>query len=378
MIDTAALLARVDLLAIVESDLGPPAKHRSGSPRAYFFCPFHDDGQHPHLEVNTRKGKVFCNSGCGFGLDAIGWTMKFHRLAFREACQRLGAEEDTRRITPSAAQRPEPAGIEPPSEPPSPAWQKQAWDVAAEAADTLHSPAGAKALAWLMNARGLLLGTIERWALGYLPADRYPNPVNWGLARTDRVWLPRGIVIPCIVGDVLWGLHVRRPVGEPKYVNTTGSRKALWGAETLPGRRAVVLAEGEFDGMVVWQQARDLVGVGSPTTGASSHWQSDWTPRIFDAEAILVCYDTDNAGANGARAKMAALGQRLALCPPPSGKDISDFYLAGGDVHAWLAAERRKALDCDPLNLERRLRGLDGSPLAADIRADLEEARRER
>lgn len=378
MIDTAALLARVDLLTVVERDLGAPAKHRSGSSRAYFLCPFHAD-RHPSLEVNLKAGKVFCNV-CGVGLDAIGWTMKFHKMDFIEACKRLGAEDDGRRVAPSASSPAEPPGVLPPNEPPARAWQEQGWAVASEAIDTLHSPAGARALGWLRQARGLTLTTIEHWMLGYFPADRNPNPTAWGLPRDQRVWLPRGIVIPCTVGEALWGLHVRRPAGVPKYVHVKGSAKALWGADTLAGRRAVALAEGEFDGMVIWQQARDLLGVASPTTGAGSYWQSDWTARVFDAEVILVCYDADGPGAAGAKEKLAPLGERMVLCPPPKGKDVTDYYVAGGPVRSWLAAERRKALDCNPLNLERRLKALAecGSLLAADLRADLAAARRER
>lgn len=372
MIDTAALLARVDLLAMVERDLGPARRHRSGSPRALFLCPFHGDN-HPSLEVNLRKGKVFCNV-CGVGLDAIGWTMKFHKLNFREACQRLGAEDDGRHTAPTATQPAEPANVLPPNEPPSPTWQKQAWEVSAEASEALHSTAGERALAWLMEKRGLKLGTINYWMLGYLPADRYPNPVTWGLPRDVRLWLPGGIVIPCVVGEVLWGLHVRRPVGAPKYVHVSGSRKALHGADTLSGRRVVALTEGEFDDMVIWQEARELVGSGSPTTGAGSFWQSDWTVHLFDAEAILICYDADSAGKQGAREKLAPLSSRMALCPPPGGKDVTDFYMGGGDVNQWLAAERWKALDNDPANLQTRLQALANQAsrlLLADLKADL-------
>ncbi|MHB2021023.1 MAG: hypothetical protein ACYCW6_29145, partial [Candidatus Xenobia bacterium] len=47
----------------------------------------------------------------------------------------------------------------------------------------------------------------------------------------------------------------------PKYRHVKGSQPILFGSDTLQGRETALLCEGEFDAMLLAQEAGDLVGV---------------------------------------------------------------------------------------------------------------------
>jgi hypothetical protein len=147
---------------------------------------------------------------------------------------------------------------------PGPAWQARARAFVAETQAALWSDTGAKALAWLHDARGLTDATIRAAGLGYNGAERYEDRAAWGLLDTGdgkRVWQPRGVVIPCDVGGAIWYIKTRRPVGDPKYVHIPGGRPALYLAEKSLGKPDVFITEGEFDALLLWQTAWDVADV---------------------------------------------------------------------------------------------------------------------
>ena len=52
-------------------------------------CPFHTDSL-PSFVVNEDQGLFHC-FGCGVGGDIFGWTMRYEKLSFPEAVERLRA-----------------------------------------------------------------------------------------------------------------------------------------------------------------------------------------------------------------------------------------------------------------------------------------------
>ena len=48
-------------------------------------------------------------------------------------------------------------------------------------------------------------------------------------------------------------------------------------------------------------------------------------------------YDRDVAGERGTQ-RLLQVSPRFRELPLPRGKDISDFYLDGGDIYAWITA----------------------------------------
>jgi hypothetical protein len=98
-----------------------------------------------------------------------------------------------------------------------------------------------------------------------------------------------------------------------------------------------VLAEGEFDAILLAQEAGDLVDV--VTLGSASACPGGrWLGALRDARRILVCYDLDEAGQRGAAAlaALSALSARSRPVRPVGGKDLTEMHLAGGDLRAWM------------------------------------------
>jgi DNA primase len=60
--------------------------------------------------------------------------------------------------------------------------------------------------------------------------------------------------------------------------------------------------------------------------------------RIDPLATLLVAYDQDAAGEKGAN-RLLALSPRFRRIRVPDGKDISEFYLNGGDVYTWTEKE---------------------------------------
>jgi hypothetical protein len=82
-LDWPAIKDRIDLVAVAESLLGPPAK-REGR-RLFWLCPFHDD-HHPSFSVDPGRDTWRCWS-CSVHGDAVDLVMKLNGMAFREAAK---------------------------------------------------------------------------------------------------------------------------------------------------------------------------------------------------------------------------------------------------------------------------------------------------
>jgi DNA primase len=236
-------------------------------------------------------------------------------------------------------------------EAPEAVWQHRGRTFLQDCQSSLWSPVGRSAVAWLAERRGLTSDTILARGLGYNPADCWETMIAWGLDEhvpVKRVWLPHGIVIPCTIDGAIWFIKVRRLGTDQrgKYVHVRGSSSALLGAETIrpndQPRAVVVLTEGEFDAMLLDQEAGDLAGVAS-FGSASARLSTRWLWLLRDARHILVAYDLDEAGTHGAARNIAS--PRATLAPPIGVKDLSDMHVAGGDLRSWVAFHLQ-ALDC--------------------------------
>ena len=312
MVDTRALLERVDLAALIECDLGQPARREGRWLK--WTCPFHDDGKTPSLGVAGNRWKCF---GCGRSGDAIDWLREREGLTFREACKRLGSMDLV--LTSGKVAQPLPSV----SSLPSSAWQEQAREVTSICQATLWSDVGARARAWL-NQRGLARDTVRSWRLGFNADDQ----------KLCGLWVPRGIIIPCLVSGRIWYLKVRRAAGPAKYSQVAGGQIALFGSDTITRHSTVVITEGEFDAILLHQEAGDLVSV--VTLGsAAARLRDAWVPCLLGVQRLLVAYDTDIAGTEGA-AMWKVISPHAQRLVPLAGKDVTDFFLAGGDLRAWV------------------------------------------
>ena len=149
--------------------------------------------------------------------------------------------------------------------------------------------------------------------------------------------VPCGITIPWLAADALWAVKVRRAYGEPKYVQIAGgSSHGLYNADRLHANQVALFCEGEFDALLLEQEAGCLV---SPVTlgSAATRLTARWHGELVGHRTILVAYDRDEAGRRGTE-RLLKLSPRFKSLALPDSKDITDFYLGGGDLYTWIAA----------------------------------------
>lgn len=313
--------ARTDCRELVAADLGQP-KYGHGKCHTW-LCPFHSDGKTPNLKVRVDGWKCFA---CGEHGDCFSWLMKYHGLDFRSACEALGVENDgkwRRRARPEKRLRS--------AAPPALNWQESVNAIVALAENQLWSADGQRALTWLRD-RGLTDDTIQTAQLGYIPGHYRAWNNLFGIA------VPCGIAIPWIAEGAIWGIKVRRAKGKPKYEQIAGGNLAgaLYGVDHVVPGKAVLFTEGEFDCLIAWQDAGDLV---SPVTlgAASNALDPRWYAYLACASNLLSCYDADESGNLGSK-RLAALTSRVKEVKVPSGKDVNEYHLNHGldFVRAWI------------------------------------------
>lgn len=328
--DLETLKAQYDLRQIARSELGDP-KASTGRYDLY-KCPFHHESKGWSLQVWADGFKCY-GAKCGVAGDVIKWHELRYTMTAGEAIRFLRGDQipgikPKRR--PTTAQ-PQPRQREL-AAPPSQEWQSYAHAVLEFAESALwESAAGEKALTYL-NKRGIHDLAIQTANLGYIPA-RDDRERTYGRALFDQwkkpdgkpVRVPCGIVIPHLADGHLWALRVRRATGDPKYMGVSGGSKALyWSDAILPGL-PVLIVEGEFDALVAWQCAADLVSPVALGSASNADINPYWFPKLMSAPRILARLDDDAAGGKY-MPKLAALSQCVVPCQVPHGKDINEFY----------------------------------------------------
>jgi DNA primase len=309
-----------DLAKIIEGDLGPGQRRGDW---LFWRCPFHAD-RNPSLGVKDDRYYCF---GCGASGDAVRWLTDYRHLPMREALALVKGERDrkpepiaavARRVALDTATRA--------AEPPDEDWQVSASIFADRCHQRLFSPEGAKALAYLRN-RGLTDETIRLACLGYWP----------GGEANGLGWVERAIVIPNFSRGVLWAIKLRHPHGKTKYTSLRGSRAHIYTPPPgiVPGSD-LILCEGEFDALIVLQTLGNIAC--ACTLGSCSATPSGADLAALSAAGrIVICYDNDEPGQEGARRLAEILGQRAVIARLPDGfKDITEAVLGGLDLCLWI------------------------------------------
>jgi DNA primase len=305
-IDVKALKAAVDCRELVKRDLGEP-RHRTAKVLQW-RCPFHNGKTTTSLTAWQNGWQCF---GCGKSGDAIAWVMTRHNLTFADACERLGSG-DLPKLSLTDL-HPPPVRL---PEPPSEDWQDLAIKMVITCADALWGKSGADALGKL-RARGLSDDTIKDAWLGYS--------------------MGRGITIPWrqVGTNTLWAVKIRRDAGEPRYVSVEGSKAALYLADDLAGRDVAVVCEGEFDALLLKQEAGDLAAVVT-FGGAAAHDVAGWLPYLMHVKRVFVATDNDPAGEKAWQYWQGKTKRARRLAPPGGCNDLTDAHLAGHDLRAWV------------------------------------------
>ena len=307
-------------------------------------CRCHRDG----FRIQPQQRRWLCrNCTDGKWQDAIALIMRIENLPFGEAVQRLAGNYLPK--TPVRAESP----IEPITMPPALVWQKRAKEILQRAQELLWSPAAAQRIAWVekdaqtgelraahlsplewLHERGLKDETIQRSQLGFIPHDAWDQATNWGLTGKSA-FLSQGILLPGLVGESCWYLKMRRPRGKPKYLHIRGSRPALFMANNVTPYETIVFCEGEFDALLLAQEAGNLAGIAT-FGSASQHLDvSTWGWYLL---RFLIAYDSDGKSEAGVSGLLTLRKAVRANIPEirPKDKDLTDFYKSGGNLRHWL------------------------------------------
>lgn len=358
-VDTDRIKRDTDLLALIGRDTELRRVATTGGGEYAGPCPFCGGNDRLRVQPNTdRGGQWFCRQCTGEPgdggrwHDAISYVMKRHSLDFLPACQRLAgpaALPKTSRGVRTKSQR-KPAvntGIAPPSR----EWQRAARAAVNEAHKQLMigcgwirenpiqahqntksywrcAPAAARAYKSLQS-RGLLKHTIVAAQLGFNP--------EWKEVLPGHRLAP-GITIPTFAAGQLWCVNVRttkqvyQRTGN-KYMAMTGStKKSLYQADDLLAARYGVEVEGELDALLLKQEAGDLIGV--TTMGSAKSLPHRWRVYFGHLAGLFVFKDQDETGKQG---QAGWIKWARPMPPGPAeGQDITDYFLAGGDLRQWV------------------------------------------
>ena len=310
-------------------------------------CRCHRDG----FRVQPRQKRWLCrNCTDGKWQDAIALVMRIEGLPFGEAVQNLvGNPVSTLPVQAAPT-------CNTTSTPPAYSWQKRAREILLRAQELLWSPAGEQPVSWEMpdartgqvqavrispldwlRERGLKDETIRKSQLGWIPQDVRDEAGHWGMSGKP-LFLSQGISLPGVVGGDCWYLKVRRLRGKPKYLHVRGSRPALFMANYLAVHPAILFCEGEFDALLLSQEAGDLAGIAT-FGSASQHLDVvAWGWYLLHADCFLVAYDMDGKSESGAQGLLTLRHAVRANIPKlqPKDKDLTDFHKSGGDLRRWL------------------------------------------
>lgn len=312
----------VDLLALLSHHTTVRRVAATGQGEYAGACPF--CGGHDRLRVQPHQGRWFCRRCSPRWADAIELQMRLTRTAFVDAVQALadGVVLHRRLSVPQTCKR----------SPPSPQWLKRAHYHLALGVHQLWQPEAQPVRAWLY-ARGLSASTLRHWRIGYWPTTRREPGSLWGLAA-NAVYLPAGIVIPGFTRTGLSYLKIRRFNQRAKYAHVLGGQCGLYLSQILTNAQTVIVCEGEFDALLLWQclQAQtDLRSIAVVTAGSQAvrpraEWLADFCQR-----RVLLAFDRDCAGQNGQADWLAALPHATLLTWPGT-KDLTDYHQRGGSL----------------------------------------------
>ena len=293
-IDTPALLARTDLVAVVGSFV---TLKKAGN-EFVACCPFHGD-KTPSFTVVPAKGFAHC-FGCGWSGDAIKFVQEVEGLDFRAACERLGAE--TTEWKPNIVQREKPPTVERvTSKPPEDA------GVPNMATRELGEPAAVRAF---HDEDGAIIGYEARYDLGsngsrtkqirmWTWGRRGDGPEGWACGHFSK---PRP----------LYNLHLLKQRPNDPVCITEGPKKADAGAILLPQYVNV-----SFQG------------------GAQAVKHLDFSPLA--GRRLLLWPDADKVGIECMKALARLLSDPRGLaCDPVKLVDVSD-WADGRDLADCLA-----------------------------------------
>ena len=339
------------------------------------------------FSIYDHGTKWKCHSACpseASGGDVISFYMAWKQVDFKTALKEL-----SERIGPHSLPLKRGDSIPEVVVPAQPAlWSEQAEKFVSYAEKNLTD----HVCAYLIEERGLSNETIRAFRLGYNPKNLYDDPKRWGL-EGKKIWLPRGIVIPGFQDEKVSYMKIRRPMPndilgkyigpwierdgavDVKFGGPRGGRSVLFRLEFKDHLPVLLLTEGEWDTMLVWEHCADLCDVGT-LGGAQSKFDLLDFALLTSYLAILVVHDDDKAGERGRSyiSKLHAVSERIVPIEPPA-HDLTDFWKSGGDLRQWIARQVYHAM-APALNQENESTPMRWKKVFSHIQAELDLSKR--
>jgi len=287
-------------------------------------------GGDDRFRVWPERERFWCRK-CGISGDAIQYVRETKSLGFKEAKNFLGKGD-------FAEGKPRVVDANDYFQKPTPAWTDAAGKIMSICQRNFKHPKASGVVGYL-NGRGITNELIEKYGLGYCPVS----------AESNGLWIPSGILIPWIVDGNVWAIRVRLADGDEsgfKYKSvcwSKSSRRAgnvqggvllAFGLNQLDGRSLLVAVEGEFDAMVLKKYAGDLADI--ITLGScSSNVKLPLMKYLMKYNRILVAYDNDESGQDGAR-KAAGMSMKMKNVKLPGKGDVTDYWRDNGNLREWV------------------------------------------
>jgi len=154
---------------------------------------------------------------------------------------------------------------------------------------------------------------------------------DFNISFTDDIVIP----VYDIDGNFSFNKYRRNPLSDdkPKYWYDKGGKVMLYGMHKAKEHKTILICEGEKDCLVAWSHNIPAV----TSTGGALSFQEEWATYFKDKE-VIICFDNDEAGANGMVKVLSFIPQAKILLIPDRAniKDISDYVVSGGDLHSLL------------------------------------------
>lgn len=316
------------------------------SGRLWGLCPFHGE-KTPSFTVSSDKQLYYC-FGCGKGGGVINFIMDIENLDYPDAVRFLAKRagltvpEDGKYISSSVS-------------------KTHLYNVNREAARIFHgnliAPEGAEALAYLTGKRGLKMGTITRFGLGFAPnawdsmikaltAKGFTQKeiIDAGLAVASKAnkgcydRFRNRIIFPIIdvAGNVVGFSGRVMDDSQPKYLNSPDTpvfnkSKNLfainYAKKSKVGR--IVLTEGNMDAVMLHQAGIDsaVASCGTALTEEQARLIAKYT------DEVVLAYDSDEAGTKATRKAIGILNRqdlRVKVLRMQGAKDPDEFIRKNG------------------------------------------------
>jgi len=168
------------------------------------------------------------------------------------------------------------------------------------------------------------------------------------------------IAFPYFRYETIVGYKRRKPLkdpGKPKMLSLTGSKPYLFNAQNVPDTDEIIICEGEFDCMCIWQSGNKnvvSVGAGANSLSLMVEQAKDFLSKF---KYMIIVSDNDEAGANMDKFFVDTFGNKTKLIDKKLYrlKDINEEIVRNGPEavnriieSARFKIEGRRDLDLKP------------------------------